>query len=80
MHKYLFFLKCSSVVIKVAAWIFLFFGLVGSISLFSGKLPDNPRWMGFLTLAFYLFIFFFFFLVAKMADILSGIIKTERKD
>ena len=80
MHKYLFFLKCSSVVIKVAAWIFLFFGVVGSISLFSGKLPDNPRWIGFLVLAFYLFIFFFFFLVAKMADILAGIVETGRKD
>ncbi|MCX5693750.1 MAG: hypothetical protein NT014_01250 [Candidatus Omnitrophica bacterium] len=80
MQKYLFFLKCSSVVIKVAAWIFLFFGAMGSVPLFLGKFPDSPRWMGLVILAVYLFIFFVFFLIAKMADILVEIIDTTGKD
>ncbi len=80
MRKYLGFLKCSSVVIKVAAWIFLFFGIIGSVSLFSGRVPGNPRWAGFVILIFYSFMFFFFFLVAKIADILIRIIDETHKD
>jgi len=80
MRRYLGFLRCSSVVIKVAAWIFLFFGIIGSISLFLGKIPSNPRWAGFVILLFYSFMFFFFFLVAKLADILTQIINQTHKD
>ncbi|MDP2928221.1 MAG: hypothetical protein Q8N80_05440 [Candidatus Omnitrophota bacterium] len=80
MRKYLGFLKCSSVVIKVAAWIFLFFGIVGSASLFLGKVPGNPRWLGAVILVFYTFMFFFFFFVAKIADILVKIINAIQKD
>ena len=79
MRKYLGYLKCSSVVIKVIAWIFLFLGLVGATSLFLGRVPGNPRWMGIVILAFYSFVFFFFFLVAKMADILVQIINQADK-
>jgi hypothetical protein len=74
MREYLGFLKCSSVVVKITAWIFLFFGGVGAISLLLGRMPGNPRWMGIVVLVFYMFVFFFFFLVAKIADILVKII------
>ncbi len=80
MQKNIFFLKCSSVVVKVTAWIFLLLGLLGAASLLMGKMPGNPRWMGLVILAFYAFAFFFFYLVAKMADILVQIISTGHKD
>ena len=80
MRKYLGFLNCSSLVIKIAAWIFLFFGIVGSISLFSGRVPGNPRWSGLVILIVYSFMFFFFFSVAKIADILAQIIKETHRD
>jgi ABC-type multidrug transport system permease subunit len=76
MCKNLCFLKVSSVVVKVVAWIFLCLGLLGSVSLFLGKIPGSSRWMGFFILAVYGFIFFFFFLIAKMADLLVQIIST----
>jgi len=79
MRKYLGYLKCSSVVIKVTAWIFLFLGLIGATSLLLGRVPGNPRWMGIVILVFYSFTFFFFFLVAKMADILTQIINQADK-
>jgi hypothetical protein len=79
MRKYLFFLRCSSIVIKVAAWIFLFLGIIGSLSLFLGRIPGNPRWVGFVILIFYSFMFFFLFCVAKIADILTQIINETHK-
>lgn len=74
MQKYLGFLKISSIVIKVTAWIFLCLGLVGAASIMLGAVPNNPRWMGIIVLVVYAFIFFFFYLVAKMADILAKVI------
>jgi hypothetical protein len=79
MQKYLGYLKCSSVVIKVTAWIFLLLGIVGASSLLLGKVAGNPRWMGIVILAFYGFAFFFFFLVAKIADILVQMINQAHK-
>ena len=80
MRKYIFFLKCSSVAVKVAAWIFLFLGIVGTVTLFSGAGQGNPRWMGVVVLVFYSFLFSFLFLIAKIADILVKIINTIQKD
>lgn len=80
MRKYIFFLTCSSVVVKVAAWIFLFLGVVGAVTLFSGAGQGNPRWMGIVILVFYLFLFLLLFLIAKIADILVKIINTIQKD
>ena len=77
MHKHLGFLKASSAVVKVAAWIFLFLGMIGGFSLLSGVVPGNPRWMGVVILAFYMFMFFLLFLIAKIADILASIISSE---
>jgi hypothetical protein len=80
MRKYLGFLTCSSVVVKITAWIFLFFGILGALSLLSGRMAGNPRWVGIVVLVFYTFVFFFFFLVAKIADILVKIIDQTQKE
>jgi hypothetical protein len=77
MDKNIVFLKYSSVVVKVTAWIFLLLGIVGAIPLLLGKIPGNPRWAGLVILVFYSFAFFFLYLVAKIADILVRIISSE---
>lgn len=80
MRQHLGFLKVSSVVVKVAAWIFLFLGAVGGISVILGLTPGYPRWMGALILGIYAFLFFFLFLIAKIADLLGKIINHIHKE
>lgn len=79
MREHLGFLKTSSLVVKIAAWILLFLGIVGGISLLAGKVPEYPRWWGAVALAIYLFLFFFLFLIAKIADLLIKIINEVKK-
>jgi len=78
MRKYLNYLKYSSVVIKVAAWFFLFLGIIGSLPLFLGNVPGSSRWAGPVFLIFYSFMFMFFFTVAKICDILLQIISEDK--
>ncbi len=80
MREHLGFLKVSSAVVKIAAWIFLFLGIVGGTSLILGAVPGNPRWMGIVILVFYTFMFFFFFLIAKIADLLVKVINEIKKE
>ncbi len=80
MREHLGFLKTSSVVVKVAAWIFLILGVIGGISIISGLIPGNPRWIGVVVLAIYAFLFFFFYLIAKIADLLIKIINELKKE
>jgi len=80
MREHLGFLKTSSTVVKIAAWIFLFLGIIGGISIIAGLVPGNPRWMGFVVLAIYSFFFFFFYLIAKIADLLIKIINEIKKE
>lgn len=80
MREHLGFLKVSSTVVKIAAWIFLFLGIMGGISVLSGLVPGNPRWMGGVILAVYAFSFFFFYLIAKIADLLIKIINEIKKE
>ena len=75
MRKHLGFLKVSSVVVKIAAWIFLFLGIIGGLTILLGNVPGNPRWTGFIILAVYVFLFFLFYLVAKIADLIGMIIQ-----
>ncbi len=79
MREHLGFLKVSSVAVKIAAWIFLFLGIAGGVSMLLGAVPGNPRWMGIVILAFYMFMFFLFFLIAKIADVLVKIINEIKK-
>jgi hypothetical protein len=67
-------------VVKVAAWIFLMLGLVGGISILLGFAPNYPRLTGLLVLAIYAFAFFFFYLIAKIADLLIKIINEVKKE
>lgn len=80
MREHLGFLETSSVVVKVAAWIFLILGLVSGVAMLFGLVPEYPRWMGIFVLAIYIFFFFFFFLIAKMADLLIKIINEIKKE
>jgi hypothetical protein len=80
MREHLGFLKASSAVVKIAAWIFLFLGLIGGVSGFMGLVPNNPKWMGLVVIAIYAFSFFFFYLIAKIADLLVKIINEIKKE
>ncbi|MFA4842456.1 MAG: hypothetical protein WC658_01295 [Candidatus Omnitrophota bacterium] len=80
MREHLGFLKASSTVVKIAAWIFLFLGLIGGVSVLLGLVPNNPRWMGLVVIAIYAFSFFFFYLIAKIADLLVKIINEIKKE
>lgn len=80
MREHLGFLKASSAVVKIAAWIFLFLGLIGGSSILSGMVVGSPRWMGIVILAAYIFLFFFLFLIAKIADLLVKIINEIKKE
>ena len=74
MREHLGFLRTSSTAVKIAAWIFLCLGITGGASLLLGLVPNNPRWMGLIVLAIYAFLFFFLYLIAKIADLLTRII------
>jgi len=80
MREHLGFLRTSSMVVKIAAWIFLFFGVVGGLSIVFGVAPGSPRWMGAVVLVAYTFFFFFLFLIAKIADLLIRIINVIKKE
>jgi hypothetical protein len=80
MREHLGFLKISSTVVKIAAWIFLVLGITGGISIIAGLTPGNPRWMGFFVLIVYAFAFFFFYLIAKIAELLIKIISAIGAD
>lgn len=73
------FLKASSAVVKIAAWFFLFLGILGAATMFFGPAQATPRWAGFIILAVYIFGFFFLRLVAKLADILAGMLSAAGK-
>lgn len=79
MQEHLGFLKVSSAVVKIAAWIFLFLGVFGGIAITLGKVPGYQNWMGFVVIAAYAFSFFFLYLIAKIADLLIKIINEIKK-
>ena len=80
MREHLGFLKTSSAIVKIAAWIFLVLGVIGGISILSGSVPNYSRWMGIVILVIYAFSFFFFYLIAKIADLLIKIINEIKKE
>lgn len=80
MREHLGFLKTSSVVVKVAAWIFLSMGVVGSLAIFFGKVAGKGRLEGAVNLALAVFFFFLFYLIAKIADLLVKIIHEIKKE
>jgi ABC-type antimicrobial peptide transport system permease subunit len=80
MREHLGFLKTSSVVVKIAAWIFLLFGVVSGMSAFLKAELPYPRQVILLGSAIYVFLFFLLFLIAKIADLLVKIINEIKKE
>ncbi|MDD5431561.1 MAG: hypothetical protein PHO70_01020 [Candidatus Omnitrophica bacterium] len=80
MREHLGFLKISSAVVKITAWIFLVLGLISGVSIILGIVPGHSYWEGIVVLAVYAFFFFFLFLIAKIADLLIKIINEIKKD
>lgn len=80
MREHLGFLKMSSAVVKVAAWVFLFLGVVSGISTFLKAELPYPRYVVLIGSAMYVFLFFLLFLIAKIADLLIKIINEIRKE
>ena len=74
MRKQLGFLKISSLVVKIFSWIFLFFGVLAGLNVIFSPAPGSSRWVGPIILVLYLFFFFLLFLIAKIVDLLVGII------
>jgi len=74
MKEHLGFLKTSSAVVKIAAWISLFLGIVGGVLTFSGRVPNMSNLEGLVNLAVAIFFFFFLYVIAKIADLLVKII------
>ncbi len=72
------FFKTSSVVVKTAAWIFFFLGLIGGLSMIFGAVPEYPRWSGFLILPIYTFISFCLYLLSELAKSLAKIIEENK--
>jgi hypothetical protein len=80
MREHLGFLKVSSAVVKIAAWIFLLLGISSGTAILLGKVPAYQPKVGIIILAGYAFIFFFLFLIAKIADLLGKIINEIKKE
>lgn len=80
MREHLGFLKTSSAVVKMAAWIFLLIGIVGSIYVGTGNIPGKTFLDAMVNLVVSAFFFFFLFLIAKIADLLIKIINEIKKE
>jgi len=80
MREHVGFLKTSSAVVKIAAWIFLLLGITGSLYIFLGRMPGKTKIDGAVNLAAAVFFFFLFYIIAKMADLLIKIINEIKKD
>lgn len=80
MREHLGFLKISSVAVKIAAWIFLLLGVLAGVSLIFKVDATQPAWVGYVVIALYIFVFFFCYLIAKIADLLVKIIHEIKKE
>ena len=75
MREHLGFLRTSSAVVKVAAWIFLSLGIFGSLYIFLAKTTGKSLVEGLVNLLVAVFFFFLFYIIAKIADLLIKIIE-----
>jgi hypothetical protein len=80
MRKYIGFLKISSIVIKILAWIFLCLGTLTGVLVFYKPLPGYSWVSGVVVLGIYGFISFLLFLLGTLASVTVKIIdKIEEK-
>jgi len=80
MREHLGFLKTSSAVVKIAAWIFLLLGITGSVGIILGYVPGKTVTDGVFILSLIIFFFFLFYIIAKIADLLIKIINEIKKE
>lgn len=80
MREHLGFLKTSSTIVKIAAWVFLTLGVTGSVYIMAGRIPDKGKLDGLVNLGVSAFFFFFFYIIAKIADLLIKIINEIKKE
>lgn len=80
MREHLGFLRTSSAVVKVAAWIFLFLGISGVVAMLVKAPAGYSKPMILLGSAIYIFFFFLFYVIAKIADLLVKIINEIKKE
>ena len=80
MREHLGFLKVSSAVVKIAAWVFLFMGIIGSVAIFMGRMPGKTPSDAILNLTAGVLLFFLFYIIAKMAELIAKIINEIKKE
>ncbi len=80
MREHLGFLHASSTIVKIAAWIFLFLGIISGIGILSGRVPGKTTIDGVIILITFIFFFFFFYIIAKIAELLIKIINEIKKE
>jgi hypothetical protein len=80
MREHLVFLETSSAAVKIAAWIFLFLGVTGGLLIISGHIPGRTIQDAIINIAGGAFLFFFLYLIAKIADLLIKIINEIKKE
>jgi len=80
MREHLLFLKVSSFVVKVFAWGFLCLGALSALLFLSGRLSREHLSVYAIGIVMYIFLFFFLYLVAKIADLLVKIINEIKKE
>ena len=80
MREHLVFLETSSAAVKLAAWIFLFLGLAGGMLIIIGRIPGKTIQDAVINIAMSVFLFFFLYLIAKIADLLIKIINEIKKE
>jgi len=80
MREHLVFLETSSAAVKLAAWIFLFLGIAGGFLIIIGRMPGKTIQDAAINIAMSVFLFFFLYLIAKIADLLVKIINEIKKE
>lgn len=78
MQRHLRFLAISSVVMKIAAWIFLFLGILAGVAIVGIRMLGTRPLAGIFILAIYCFFSFLCYVIAKAMDVLAEIIKELR--
>lgn len=74
MKEHLGFLKVSSAVVKIAAWIFLFLSIINNIVIALGKVEGKGPTDALVNIVISVFLFFFLYIIAKIAELLMLII------
>lgn len=80
MREHLGFLKTSSTIVKIAAWIFLLLGILSGIYTILGRMPGKTPVDGMIVLVQSAVTFFVLYIIAKIAELLIKIINEIKKE